>query len=135
VVESSQAPAAAAGTGSLPVVLVIEDDFWTRHSAAEALRLLHYRVIEACDAGEALSVLSSGVHVDAVFSDINMPGSLDGFAFAQWLGEHRPHIPVLLTSGLSQAASAMPPSPLRDFVGKPYDLLEVDRRLKKLLAG
>jgi two-component system, response regulator PdtaR len=114
------------------VILLVEDDFWTRFSAAETLRALGYRVIEARDAAEGISVLTAGTQVDAVFSDINMPGELDGLGFAAWLAEHHPQLPLLLTSGLSPS---LPQGSSRRsfFIAKPYDLKEVDRRLRIML--
>jgi len=115
------------------VVLLVEDDFLIRWPAAEYLRNSGYRVIEAGTVGEAMVVFSSGTHVDLVFSDINLSaGQLTGYAFARWLGDHHPHIPVLLTSG---DATASPRAPIGiPFIPKPYALAEVDERVKELLA-
>jgi CheY-like chemotaxis protein len=127
--------AAPAAMAARTVLLLIEDDFWTRFSAAETLRVLGYRVIEAHDATEGISVLIAGTQVDVVFSDINMPGELDGLGFAAWLAENRPHLPLLLTSGLTPATLSQPGSPGSEFIAKPYNLLEVDRRLRAMLAS
>jgi len=115
------------------VVLIVEDDFLIRWPAAEYLRDSGYRVIEAGTVGEAMVVFSSGTHVDLVFSDINLSGGqLTGYAFARWLGDHHPHIPVLLTSG---DATASPRTHIGiPFIPKPYALAEVDERIRKLLA-
>jgi|SRR5580693_3332436 DNA-binding response OmpR family regulator len=114
------------------VVLIVEDDFLIRWPAAEYLRDSGYRVIEAGTVGEAMIVFSSGTHVDLVFSDINLSGELTGYAFARWLGDHHPDIPVLLTSGdpiaSPRAHIGIP------FIPKPYVLAEVDERIKELLA-
>jgi CheY-like chemotaxis protein len=112
------------------VILILEDDFLTRCTAAAYLREVGYRVIEAENAAEGISELSSGTHVDFVFSDINMPGSLNGIGFAQWLAKQHPTIRILLTSGLNAeangTATAVP------FVAKPYHLDEVDRLIKSM---
>ena len=115
------------------VVLIVEDDFLVRWPAAEYLRDSGYRVIEAGTVGEAMVVFSSGTHVDLVFSDINLSGGqLTGYAFARWLGDHHPHIPLLLTSG---DATASPRTQIGiPFIPKPYVLAEVDERIKELLA-
>jgi two-component system, response regulator PdtaR len=120
---------------SKTVILLIDDDFWTRFSAAETLRALGYRVIEARDAAEGISVLTAGTQVDAVFSDINMPGELDGLGFAAWLAEHHPRLPLLLTSGLSPPSMRHGSSTRSQFITKPYDLLDVDRRLRMMLES
>jgi two-component system, response regulator PdtaR len=113
------------------VVLLLEDDFWTRYTAAEFLRAMGYQVIEGKDADDGITVLSAGTHVDAIFTDIRMPGSLDGLAFAQWVGVHYPYMPVLLTSGVPP--SAPPAAPLRRFVTKPYLLFDVEREIRSML--
>jgi CheY-like chemotaxis protein len=112
------------------VVLILEDDFLTRCTAAMYLREIGYRVLEAANAAEGISVLLSGTQVDFVFSDINMPGSLNGLGFAQWLAEHHPTIRILLTSGMhrdSGAATGLV------FIAKPYHMDEVDRLIKAML--
>jgi DNA-binding response OmpR family regulator len=114
------------------VVLIVEDDFLIRWPVAEYLRDSGYRVIEAGTVGEAMIVFSSGTHVDVVFSDINLAPQVTGYAFARWLGDNHPHIPVLLTSG---DATASPRAPIGiPFIRKPYALAEVDERIKELLA-
>lgn len=114
------------------VVLIVEDDFLIRWPVAEYLRDSGYRVIESGTVGEAMVVFSSGTHVDLVFSDINLSGQLTGYAFARWLGDQHPDIPVLLTSG---DATASPRARIGiPFIPKPYVLAEVDERIKELLA-
>jgi CheY-like chemotaxis protein len=133
-----QRPQPTVGLTAAPVktvILMVEDDFWTRFSAAETLRALGYRVIEARDAAEAISVLIAGTHVDAVFSDINMPGELDGLGFAAWLATRHPQLPLLLTSGLEPPQASQPGATRSAFIAKPYDLLEVDRRLRAMLES
>ena len=96
------------------------------------VRVARRVAIEAGTVGEAMVVFSSGTHVDLVFSDINLVGQLTGYAFARWLGDHHPHIPVLLTSG---DATASPRTQIGiPFIPKPYVLAEVDERIKELLA-
>jgi two-component system, response regulator PdtaR len=113
------------------VVLIVEDDFLTRCTAAMYLRETGYRVIEAENVAEGISVLSSGTRVDFVFSDINMPGSLDGFGLAQWLAKQHPTVRILLTSGVHPEAPAEATGLF--FIAKPYHLDEVDRLIKAML--
>jgi two-component system, response regulator PdtaR len=80
-------------------VLIVEDHFWTRYMAAEYFRGSGYRVIEANNADEAVSVLAAGSQVRVVFSDIRMPGSTDGLALADWIAQRYAGLPVILTSG------------------------------------
>ena len=62
------------------VVLVVEDDVLVRVVLADSLRDAGYRVIEAANVTEALAVFESGESVDAVFTDWEMPGEMDGLA-------------------------------------------------------
>jgi len=115
------------------VILLLEDNFWTRYTAAEFLRGMGYRVIEGKDADEGISVLSAGTRVDAIFSDIRMPGTLDGLDFARWVAEHHPHIPVLLTSASPPENGVLQRGILQRFISKPYHLFDVERELRSLL--
>ena len=56
-------------------------------------------MIEAATGSEAIAVLSTGTHVDLVFSDINLSEAMSGHALAGWLASNRPQVPMLLTSG------------------------------------
>ena len=76
-------------------ILVVEDDVLVRMPIAQYLRDCGYKVIEASDADEAMQVLQhqeTMVHV--VFSDIEMPGAVDGFGLAKWVRERRPGLDV-----------------------------------------
>lgn len=117
---------------SRTAVLIVEDDFWTRYTAAEFLRAIGYQVIEAGSASEAIDILSSGSRIHMVFSDILMPG-MDGLALAGWIAEHHRTLPVLLTSGAAYTSEAIGESLLRRYVPKPYQLFDVDRLMKAML--
>jgi two-component system, response regulator PdtaR len=122
-------PAGQAATKVQVAVLIVEDHFWTRYTAAEYFRGSGYRVIEANDADEALNALGSGTQVHAVFSDIQMPGSMDGLALADWIALQYPGLPVLLTSGRSP--DVLPANCPRFFV-KPYSLVDLEREIRGL---
>lgn len=120
---------------SRPVVLVVEDEVLVRMVIAEYLRDCDYVVIEAGSAVEALALLKADVEVDVVFSDIQMPGEIDGFGLSQWVRQNRPGVQVILTSGAASAADKAgdlcEEGPL---LQKPYESEEVGRRIKQLLA-
>jgi CheY-like chemotaxis protein len=122
-------PSGQANTKPQVTVLIVEDHFWTRYIAAEYLRGSGYRVIEATNADEALSVLASGSQVHVLFSDIQMPGSMDGLALADWIAQRYPHMPVLLTSG--RRPDVLPANCLCFFV-KPCSLADVEREIRGL---
>jgi CheY-like chemotaxis protein len=115
-------------------VLIVEDHFYTRWGAAEYLRQSGHRVFEAMNVAEAIAIMSSGTHIDIVFSDINMPGGQDGYFLAQWLEKTHPSIPILLTSGDPLNSGAHTPGPGLRFIRKPYDPVEVEQILLSMLA-
>jgi DNA-binding response OmpR family regulator len=116
-------------------VLLVEDEFLLRWPAAEYLRDAGYRVIEAGTVSEGIAVMSSGAPVDLVFSDINLSGELSGHEFARWLGKYHPGTPLLLTSADKQAAGVISTGATRSFLLKPYDLGEVDRRIREMVRA
>jgi CheY-like chemotaxis protein len=113
-------------------VLVAEDNFDTRWSIAEFLRMNGYRVVEAMNSTEAIAVLCSGTAVDLVFSDVYMPGGFDGFALAQWIAKQRPQVSVLITSG-APAEGARAAAQGLEFLEKPYDLAVLLRKIELAL--
>jgi CheY-like chemotaxis protein len=136
--EAEDAPAAAGrdAQGRGAAILVVEDEALIRMVIADHLRDLGYEVAETRSADEAVALLEKGRDVDLVFSDVNLPGAMNGIDLARWLRAHRPAMPVLLTSG-AIAVQDMP-ADLRgscDLVLKPYDIEEVARRIGLLLAG
>ena len=80
-------------------ILVVEDDVFIRMSAAELLRDYGWDVIEADCADAAVAHLEADTTVALVFSDIQMPGSMDGVGLARWVRDNRPDVRVMLTSG------------------------------------
>lgn len=122
-------PSGQADTGAQRTVLIVEDHFWTRYTVAEYFRGSGYRVIEANDANEAVSVLASGNRVHVVFSDIQMPGSMDGLALADWIAQRYPELPVILTSGHRPDVL---PANCRSFFVKPCSLADLEREIRRL---
>lgn len=118
-----------------PTVLVVEDDVLVRNIVAAYLRECGYDVIEASGADEAIRVLQADVRVDIVFSDVNMPGSMDGFGLAQWVRHERPWLKVILTSGAARTAKeAGDLCEHGPMLAKPYDHAELERNIRSLLA-
>jgi CheY-like chemotaxis protein len=122
--------------GTPQTILVVEDEVLVRLVIAEYLRDCGYKVYEAAHADEALVLLQSpDVAVDVVFSDVIMPGSMDGFALARWIRANRPDIQVILTSGTERSAEVAgmlcEAGPL---LKKPYEPQGVVERIKQLRA-
>ena len=88
-------------------VLVAEDDVLVRVALAEELRAVGFAVIEASCADDALAFIRAGGKVDLVFSDIHMPGVIDGRQLAELIARDHPGIPVILTSGDIQLGASV----------------------------
>lgn len=117
------------------VVLVVEDEILIRMVIAEYLRSCGYRVIEAASADEALIILQhKELEVDVVFSDIEMPGSMDGFQLSKWLRANRPNVDVLLAGTVARAADAAADLCDSGSVPKPYEPRIPAERVRQLLA-
>jgi CheY-like chemotaxis protein len=97
-------------------VMIVEDEVVVRFPIAEALRAVGLEVIEANNADDAWSYLLSGQAVDLLFSDIHMPGSMDGVELARRVKERFGHIIIILTSGRRSRWSTDHPH----FLAKPY---------------
>ena len=117
------------------VVLVVEDEILIRMVIAEYLRSCGYRVIEAASADEALIVLQhKELEVDVVFSDIEMPGSMDGFELSKWLRTNRPNVDVILAGTVARASDAAADLCDSGPVPKPYEPRIPAERIRQLLA-
>ncbi|WEY37706.1 response regulator [Paraburkholderia sp. SUR17] len=112
-------------------VLVADDDVLVRVAFAEALRTAGFVVIEASCADEALGYIRAGGKVDLVFSDIQMPGGIDGRQLAALMAEEHPEIPVVLASGETHLGAG---APTRLFVAKPFSLEHTVALLLSLLG-
>jgi CheY-like chemotaxis protein len=114
-------------------VLVVEDEIMVRLTIADYLRAAGYVVVEAANAAEALAVFASGEPVDVIFTDVEMPGTMDGLMLVRWVYEHHPGIQVLVTSGKGDAAVSSGLIPDEAFFPKPYALEDVAGRIRSLL--
>ena len=102
------------------VVLLAEDEALVRMMAADGLREDGgFKVVEVVDADEALTVLEATADVRALVTDVQMPGSLDGFTLARVVKQAWPHIGVVVTSGrMAPGPQELPSGAL--FIPKPY---------------
>ena len=85
-------------------ILLVEDEVLIRMNIAQYLRECGYRVIEAVSADEALEVLQSAHEVNIVLTDVQMPGSTDGFGLAKWIRANRRDLQVILVGTPERAA-------------------------------
>jgi DNA-binding response OmpR family regulator len=118
---------------ALPTVMVIEPDVLMRAAISEYLRECGYRVIEAVRAEDVCGALKAGAELDVVFSELRLPGELQGFALAQSLRQKHPGIEVILTSGVTDAADKASALCGDGPVKKPYELDDIATRIRVLL--
>jgi DNA-binding NtrC family response regulator len=128
----TQSPSVAVAS----TVLVVEDEVLIRMVISQYLRDCGYRVIEAGNADEAVLVLQEPeVMIEVVLSDVEMPGSMDGFGLSQWVRKHRQGIEVILVGSPARAADAAAnlceSGPM---LGKPYEPQTVLDHIRRLVG-
>lgn len=119
-------------TAARATVMMVEDNAEVLELGVTVLEEAGYAVITALSGDEALAKIHAGARIDLLFTDIVMPGSLDGVALAAAVGEILPTTPVLLTTGWADRAAEPAPWPL---IGKPYRPADLARKVEALLAG
>jgi PAS domain S-box-containing protein len=111
-------------------VLVVEDNPEVRNVTVSLLEQLGYRTIAVESSAAALDVLSSRQDVGLVFSDVVLPGHIDGLALGREIAERYPHIPVVLTTGYAKVFESEPEFPV---LRKPYQLPALGRVIRDAL--
>jgi CheY-like chemotaxis protein len=114
-----------------PVVLVVEDELLIRTNAIDMLRDAGFDVIEAVNADEAIMILEGGSTIDVVFTDIQMPGSMDGLKLAAAVRNRWPPIKIVATSGVLKVGEDDLPAGSR-FLPKPYSPSQIVVTLREL---
>ena len=102
-----------------PVVLLVEDEQLLRMDAAEMVRSAGFDVVEAANADDAIEILEIRRDIVVVFTDIQMPGSMDGLKLARAVRGRWPPIKIIATSGLVDVGEKDLPEGGR-FLAKPY---------------
>ena len=124
-----------AGDIPAPHLLVVEDEVLIRVAVADYFRECGFEVYLASNTNEAKAILEAGLIVHVVFTDVEMPGEMNGFALARWVKEHHSDIEVIVTSDVARMASdAADLCESAAFVAKPYDHALLADRVKELLA-
>jgi DNA-binding NtrC family response regulator len=117
-------------------VLVVEDEVFIREDVSQHLEDCGFTVLQAANADEALKVIQSRADIDLVFTDVRMPGEMDGLQLAAWVLEQRPNIPVIIASGDFGRAAA-----IRELCGahhaftKPYQLDDVVAKMRHAIRS
>jgi len=113
-------------------VLLVEDEVMISNLVANRLSGSGFRVHEAATADEALRYMRSGANVDVLFTDINLPGRMNGAELAERARELRPEMPIVYVSGRYKLSEISPLVPRSLFVAKPYDPNDICALLRRL---
>lgn len=114
-------------------VLVVEDEFIIRMDLADYLSDEGFEVIEAANADEAIEHLETNDQISIMFTDIDMPGSMDGLKLSAAVRDRWPPVIIVVTSGQREIAQTDLPSGSQFFT-KPYDSAEIVSTFHELLA-
>jgi CheY-like chemotaxis protein len=116
-------------------VLLVEDEVMISNLVANCLSESGFHVHEVATADEALRYIRSGASVDVLFTDINLPGGMNGAELAERARELRPEMPIVYVSGRHKLSEISPLVPRSLFVSKPYDPNDVCALLTRLTGG
>jgi PAS domain S-box-containing protein len=131
LVKNVEAPPSQPMVPGQGTILVVEDNAEVAGVTASLAEQLGYRTVRAENATDALNRLQRGDKIDLVFSDVVMPGGMNGIALAQEIGNHYPHIPVLLTSGYSDVVQTA--ASRFAILRKPFQLPALDKAIREAL--
>jgi CheY-like chemotaxis protein len=118
---------------AFPIILVVEDEILVRLAAVCMFEDAGFRMIEAANSDEALELLTADSDVQLLFTDVNMPGAINGLALAQQVHERWPHIGIMVASA-NQVPQPELPMGCR-FQRKPYSPDSVIRHARELTAA
>ena len=115
------------------VVLVVEDEMLLRMRAVDMVEDAGFTPVEAVDADEAVAILESRSDIALLFTDIQMPGSMDGLKLAHAVHERWPPIRIILVSGQLKLANIDIPAESR-FFGKPLVAKEMIAEMQNMIG-
>lgn len=122
--------------GGRETILCVEDDAIVRDFVTQQLQSLGYETISASNPTEALAVVRGGASIDLLFTDIVMPGTMDGWKLAEFVGQMRPDIRIVFTSGYSSFSAQRTQSDAGILLlEKPYRLSGLAKILRQALDG
>ena len=116
-----------------PKVLVVEDEMLLRMRAVDIVQDAGFTPIEAVNADEALAILESRSDVNLLFTDIQMPGSMDGLKLAHAVHERWPSIKIILVSGKLTPTDSERPADSR-FFGKPIEVKQMITEIQEMIG-
>jgi CheY-like chemotaxis protein len=115
------------------VVLVVEDEMLLRMRAVDMVEDAGYTSVEAMNADEAVAILESRSDIALLFTDIQMPGSMDGLKLAHAVHQRWPPIRIILVSGQLKLADILIPADSR-FFGKPLQAKELIAEMQNMIG-
>jgi YesN/AraC family two-component response regulator len=116
-----------------PAVLIVEDDPLIRMTAADLIADAGWEAFEAANAEEALKVIDEHPEIRVLFTDVNMPGPVDGIRLAECVNRDHPRIELVVTSGRQYFNDAALPDE-GTFLPKPYGQADLVRVLREKLC-
>jgi len=124
-------------TGGRETILVVEDDELVRANVIAQLHSLGYATVEAGNAADAIDLVRDGAQFDLLFTDVIMPGRMDGAGLARQVSRLRPGVKVLFTSGYAENAiihhGRLDPGLL--LLPKPYRRDDLARMIRTAIDG
>jgi CheY-like chemotaxis protein len=117
------------------MILIVEDEILIRATLSDYLQDCGLKVLEASNAAEAIEILKAGqTTIELVFTDVMLPGEMDGLALAAWIRANHPDVQVMLTSGHGpKIEAALDPGSNESFLVKPYAFHTVARHFMDLV--
>lgn len=115
-------------------ILVVEDEPLLRMMAVDLVEDAGFEALEAANADEAIKILECRSDIAVIFTDIDMPGSMDGLLLAAAVRDRWPPIKIILTSGHIHVSEVELPIGGK-FFSKPYDHVQVTRALQSMAGG
>jgi len=135
-VAAPPAPAAQENVAGGQLILVVEDNADVQKTAIRHLTELGYRTVAAASAKEAIAILEKDPGIQAIFTDIVMPGGMNGWELGGVAQRLRPGIPILYTSGFSETTvqDSRAQQAANRFLGKPYRKQDLARKMQDVLS-
>lgn len=116
-----------------PTVLIVEDEMLLRMRAVDIVEDAGFTALEAVNADDALALLESRSDIELLFTDVQMPGSMDGLKLAYAVHERWPSIKIILVSGQMTLTESDRPTHSR-FFGKPLEVQQMISQLQEMIG-
>ena len=129
----AKAPMSSGSTGPATNVLVVEDEMVLRMRAVDIVEDAGFTAVEAVNADEAMAILESRSDISLLFSDIQMPGSMDGMGLAHAVHVRWPSIKIIVVSGQLNPPSIDLP-PCSRFFGKPLEPGQMIAQMRNMIG-